>query len=118
MATNQQWQPWCAAADHTFEGTHGHFSLGAQEPAYQQIKRLDVMVDVVRMTLGTGAMDELIHDEKGGVTVDNDGPNIMKILFANRQVQGLREYIIGVPVEKEKSKHDENVNVIGFSADI
>ncbi|XP_021892649.1 uncharacterized protein LOC110810703 isoform X1 [Carica papaya] len=76
---------------------HAGISHSAQEPAYQQIKRPDVMMDVVRAALGTGAMDELIYDEKGGVAVDNDGANIMKILFANQQVQGLREYIIAQP---------------------
>lgn len=36
--------------------------------------------DVVRTTLGPRGMDKLIHDDKGSVTISNDGATIMKLL--------------------------------------
>merc|ERR1719478_1122597 len=38
------------------------------------------VVDVVRTTLGPRGMDKLIHDDKGSVTISNDGATIMKLL--------------------------------------
>jgi len=34
----------------------------------------------VRTTLGPRGMDKLIHDDKGGVTISNDGATIMRLL--------------------------------------
>ncbi|XP_062229633.1 T-complex protein 1 subunit eta-like [Phragmites australis] len=36
--------------------------------------------DTVRTTLGPCGMDKLIHDDKGGVTISNDGATIMRLL--------------------------------------
>jgi len=36
--------------------------------------------DTVRTTLGPRGMDKLIHDDKGGVTISNDGATIMRLL--------------------------------------
>eukprot|EP00696_Hemimastix_kukwesjijk_P012503 gnl/Hemi2/25735_TR8643_c0_g1_i1.p1 gnl/Hemi2/25735_TR8643_c0_g1~~gnl/Hemi2/25735_TR8643_c0_g1_i1.p1 ORF type:complete len:605 (+),score=238.54 gnl/Hemi2/25735_TR8643_c0_g1_i1:95-1816(+) len=38
------------------------------------------IVDILRTTLGPRGMDKLIYDEKGKVTVSNDGATIMKLL--------------------------------------
>lgn len=38
------------------------------------------VVDTVRTTLGPRGMDKLIHDDKGNVTISNDGATIMKLL--------------------------------------
>ncbi|MEW5302601.1 MAG: hypothetical protein WDW38_002248 [Sanguina aurantia] len=38
------------------------------------------VVDAVRTTLGPRGMDKLIHDERGKVTISNDGATIMKLL--------------------------------------
>ena len=35
---------------------------------------------MVRSTLGPRGMDKLIHDDKGNVTISNDGATIMKLL--------------------------------------
>lgn len=39
-----------------------------------------VVADTVRSTLGPRGMDKLIHDDKGGTTISNDGATIMKLL--------------------------------------
>jgi T-complex protein 1 subunit eta len=44
------------------------------------INACQAVVDVVRTTLGPRGMDKLIHDDKGGVTISNDGATIMKLL--------------------------------------
>ncbi|KAK9846000.1 hypothetical protein WJX81_008028 [Elliptochloris bilobata] len=38
------------------------------------------VVDTVRTTLGPRGMDKLVHDDKGRVTISNDGATIMKLL--------------------------------------
>eukprot|EP00741_Cyanophora_paradoxa_P008702 tig00001371_g8424.t1 len=38
------------------------------------------VVDCVRTTLGPRGMDKLVHDDKGKVTISNDGATIMKLL--------------------------------------
>eukprot|EP00879_Flechtneria_rotunda_P008190 GHRR01008580.1.p1 GENE.GHRR01008580.1~~GHRR01008580.1.p1 ORF type:complete len:234 (+),score=56.31 GHRR01008580.1:151-852(+) len=38
------------------------------------------LADTVRTTLGPRGMDKLIHDDKGHVTISNDGATIMKLL--------------------------------------
>eukprot|EP01025_Chloroclados_australasicus_P020302 TRINITY_DN213_c0_g3_i1.p1 TRINITY_DN213_c0_g3~~TRINITY_DN213_c0_g3_i1.p1 ORF type:complete len:587 (-),score=93.81 TRINITY_DN213_c0_g3_i1:182-1774(-) len=38
------------------------------------------VVDVIRTTLGPRGMDKLIHDDRGNVTISNDGATIMKLL--------------------------------------
>jgi len=44
------------------------------------INACQAVVDVVRTTLGPRGMDKLIHDDKGQVTISNDGATIMKLL--------------------------------------
>jgi len=44
------------------------------------INACQAVVDVVRTTLGPRGMDKLIHDDKGGVTISNDGATIMRLL--------------------------------------
>ncbi|KAJ7964846.1 T-complex protein 1 subunit eta [Quillaja saponaria] len=44
------------------------------------INACTVVADVVRTTLGPRGMDKLIHDDKGNVTISNDGATIMKLL--------------------------------------
>ena len=44
------------------------------------INACTAVADVVRTTLGPRGMDKLIHDEKGNVTISNDGATIMKLL--------------------------------------
>ncbi|XP_071723299.1 T-complex protein 1 subunit eta isoform X2 [Rutidosis leptorrhynchoides] len=44
------------------------------------INACSAVADVVRTTLGPRGMDKLIHDDKGGVTISNDGATIMKLL--------------------------------------
>jgi len=44
------------------------------------INACQAVVDVVRTTLGPRGMDKLIHDDKGSVTISNDGATIMKLL--------------------------------------
>ena len=49
----------------------------------QLISNIDAclaVVDVIRTTLGPRGMDKLIHDDKGTVTISNDGATIMKLL--------------------------------------
>lgn len=38
------------------------------------------LADVVRTTLGPRGMDKLIHDDRGNVTISNDGATIMRLL--------------------------------------
>ena len=44
------------------------------------INACQAVVDVVRTTLGPRGMDKLIHDDKGQVTISNDGATLMKLL--------------------------------------
>ena len=44
------------------------------------INACQAVVDVVRTTLGPRGMDKLIHDDKGSVTISNDGATLMKLL--------------------------------------
>ncbi|KAE8689191.1 T-complex protein 1 subunit eta [Hibiscus syriacus] len=44
------------------------------------INACTAVADVVRTTLGPRGMDNLIHDDKGNVTISNDGATIMKLL--------------------------------------
>lgn len=44
------------------------------------ISACTTVADVVRTTLGPRGMDKLIHDDKGNVTISNDGATIMKLL--------------------------------------
>ncbi|CAG7877839.1 unnamed protein product, partial [Brassica rapa] len=44
------------------------------------INAVTAVGDVVRTTLGPRGMDKLIHDDKGSVTISNDGATIMKLL--------------------------------------
>eukprot|EP00002_Diphylleia_rotans_P025656 TRINITY_DN507_c0_g1_i1.p1 TRINITY_DN507_c0_g1~~TRINITY_DN507_c0_g1_i1.p1 ORF type:complete len:562 (+),score=144.87 TRINITY_DN507_c0_g1_i1:86-1771(+) len=44
------------------------------------INACSAVVDIVRTTLGPRGMDKLIYDDKGGVTISNDGATIMKLL--------------------------------------
>lgn len=44
------------------------------------INACTAVADVVRTTLGPRGMDKLIHDDKGNVTISNDGATIMKLL--------------------------------------
>ncbi|KAE8691212.1 T-complex protein 1 subunit eta [Hibiscus syriacus] len=44
------------------------------------INACTAVADIVRTTLGPRGMDKLIHDDKGNVTVSNDGATIMKLL--------------------------------------
>ncbi|MED6168331.1 T-complex protein 1 subunit eta [Stylosanthes scabra] len=44
------------------------------------INACTAVADVVRSTLGPRGMDKLIHDDKGSVTISNDGATIMKLL--------------------------------------
>ncbi|OEL22530.1 T-complex protein 1 subunit eta [Dichanthelium oligosanthes] len=44
------------------------------------INACTAVVDTVRTTLGPRGMDKLIHDDKGGVTISNDGATIMRLL--------------------------------------
>ena len=44
------------------------------------INSVTAVGDVVRTTLGPRGMDKLIHDDKGSVTISNDGATIMKLL--------------------------------------
>lgn len=44
------------------------------------INACTAVADVVRSTLGPRGMDKLIHDDKGTVTISNDGATIMKLL--------------------------------------
>ncbi|CAN1251522.1 T-complex protein 1 subunit eta, partial [Linum perenne] len=44
------------------------------------INACTAVADVVRTTLGPRGMDKLIHDDKGSVTISNDGATIMKLL--------------------------------------
>nr|CAB3468837.1 unnamed protein product [Digitaria exilis] len=44
------------------------------------INTCTAVVDTVRTTLGPRGMDKLIHDDKGGVTISNDGATIMRLL--------------------------------------
>ncbi|KAH0934111.1 hypothetical protein HID58_011228 [Brassica napus] len=44
------------------------------------INAVTAVGDVLRTTLGPRGMDKLIHDDKGSVTISNDGATIMKLL--------------------------------------
>ena len=45
------------------------------------INACTAVVDTVRTTLAPPrGMDKLIHDDKGGVTISNDGATIMRLL--------------------------------------
>ncbi|EXC18516.1 T-complex protein 1 subunit eta [Morus notabilis] len=44
------------------------------------INACTTVADVIRTTLGPRGMDKLIHDDKGNVTISNDGATIMKLL--------------------------------------
>lgn len=44
------------------------------------INACTAVADMVRTTLGPRGMDKLIHDDKGNVTISNDGATIMKLL--------------------------------------
>uniref|UniRef100_A0A0E0Q1V6 T-complex protein 1 subunit eta n=1 Tax=Oryza rufipogon TaxID=4529 RepID=A0A0E0Q1V6_ORYRU len=44
------------------------------------INACTVVADTVRTTLGPRGMDKLIHDDKGGTTISNDGATIMRLL--------------------------------------
>jgi hypothetical protein len=44
------------------------------------INACTAVADTVRTTLGPRGMDKLIHDDKGGVTISNDGATIMRLL--------------------------------------
>ena len=44
------------------------------------INACTAVADIVRTTLGPRGMDKLIHDDKGGVTISNDGATIMRLL--------------------------------------
>jgi hypothetical protein len=44
------------------------------------INACTAVADTVRTTLGPCGMDKLIHDDKGGATISNDGATIMRLL--------------------------------------
>ncbi|RZC16362.1 T-complex protein 1 subunit eta isoform B [Glycine soja] len=44
------------------------------------INACTAVANVVRTTLDPRGMDKLIHDDKGAVTISNDGATIMKLL--------------------------------------
>jgi len=44
------------------------------------INACTAVADIVRTTLGPRGMDKLIHDDKGSVTISNDGATIMRLL--------------------------------------
>ncbi|EEC81211.1 hypothetical protein OsI_24243 [Oryza sativa Indica Group] len=44
------------------------------------INACTAVADTVRTTLGPRGMDKLIHDDKGGTTISNDGATIMRLL--------------------------------------
>ena len=67
------------------------------------INACTAVADTVRTTLGPCGMDKLIHDDKGGTTISNDGATIMRLLdIVHPAAKILLDIAKSLPAKKKK----------------
>jgi len=72
------------------------------------------LVDTVRTTLGPRGMDKLIHDDKGNVTISNDGATIMKLLDV---VHPAAKTLVDVSLSQDAEVGDGTTTVVILSGE-
>lgn len=72
------------------------------------------VVDTVRTTLGPRGMDKLIHDDKGTVTISNDGATIMKLLEI---VHPAAKTLVDVSLSQDAEVGDGTTTVVVLSGE-
>lgn len=73
------------------------------------------VVDCVRTTLGPRGMDKLIHDDKGSVTISNDGATIMKLLEV---VHPAAKTLVDVSMSQDAEVGDGTTTVVILSGEL
>eukprot|EP00775_Hariotina_reticulata_P013203 gene13203-13334_t len=72
------------------------------------------LADTVRSTLGPRGMDKLIHDDKGRVTISNDGATIMKLLDV---VHPAAKTLVDVSLSQDAEVGDGTTTVVILSGE-
>ncbi|KAF8070892.1 CCT7 [Scenedesmus sp. PABB004] len=72
------------------------------------------LADTVRTTLGPRGMDKLIHDDKGRVTISNDGATIMKLLDV---VHPAAKTLVDVSLSQDAEVGDGTTTVVILSGE-
>ncbi|KAI8466230.1 MAG: chaperonin complex component [Monoraphidium minutum] len=72
------------------------------------------LTDTVRTTLGPRGMDKLIHDDKGNVTISNDGATIMKLLDV---VHPAAKTLVDVSLSQDAEVGDGTTTVVILSGE-
>lgn len=70
--------------------------------------------DVVRTTLGPRGMDKLIYDDKGRVTISNDGATIMKLLDI---VHPAAKVLVDISLSQDSEVGDGTTTVVLLAAE-
>lgn len=73
------------------------------------------LADTVRTTLGPRGMDKLIHDDKGHVTISNDGATIMKLLDV---VHPAAKTLVDVSLSQDAEVGDGTTTVVILSGEL
>ncbi|XP_006573393.2 uncharacterized protein [Glycine max] len=78
------------------------------------INACTAVADVVRTTLDPRGMDKLIHDDKGTVTISNDGATIMKLLDI---VHPAAKILADIAKSQDSEVGDGTTNVVLLAAE-
>lgn len=73
------------------------------------------VADVVRTTLGPRGMDKLMHDERGNVTISNDGATIMKTLDI---VHPAAKTLVDISLSQDAEVGDGTTTVVLLAAEL
>jgi len=73
------------------------------------------LADTVRTTLGPRGCDKLIHDDRGGVTISNDGATIMKLLEV---VHPAAKTLVDVSLSQDAEVGDGTTTVVLLAGEL
>ncbi|EME29800.1 T-complex protein 1 subunit eta [Galdieria sulphuraria] len=79
------------------------------------INACQAVVDIVRTTLGPRGMDKLIQDDKGKVTVSNDGATILKLLDV---VHPAAKMLADIAKSQDAEVGDGTTSVVVFAGEL
>jgi T-complex protein 1 subunit eta len=79
------------------------------------INACQAIVDIVRTTLGPRGMDKLIQDDKGKVTVSNDGATILKLLDI---VHPAAKMLADIAKSQDSEVGDGTTSVVVFAGEL
>ncbi|GJQ12138.1 hypothetical protein GpartN1_g3929.t1 [Galdieria partita] len=79
------------------------------------INACQAVVDIVRTTLGPRGMDKLIQDDKGKVTVSNDGATILKLLDI---VHPAAKMLTDIAKSQDAEVGDGTTSVVVFAGEL